>query len=442
MPDLIQETIYTIDRFSKKGWGRTAQGLDIFGALPGEEVSALKRGRKALLKQIITPSQERVEPRCPHAMQCGGCAFQHFDYQAQLRLKEERVLEALSEAIERCEPVIHPIIGCENPWRYRNKMEFSFSQNKEGDRFLGLMLAGSRGRVENLQECHLASPWMMEALESARHWWEKSGLSAYRHSANTGHLRTLTLREAMQGSGRLAMITVSGNPDFALKASHVNGFIAAMKGIADSIFLEVHQIAKGRPTQFFEMHLAGPAHITEKLFDYEFKVSPTSFFQPNTKQAEILYTRALEMLGESDTLFDLYCGTGTTSIVASAQAKKVIGIELNPQAVFDAQSNVEHNGKTNVEIIRGDVGAVLEKMEAKADGVLVDPPRSGLDNKALGHLLKLGAEKILYISCNPKTQGENLLPLIDAGYRLVEVQPVDQFPHTVHIENLCLLKRG
>ncbi|NGX46307.1 MAG: 23S rRNA (uracil-C(5))-methyltransferase RlmCD, partial [Chlamydiae bacterium] len=351
MPDLLQDTIYTIDRFSKKGWGRTAQGLDIFGALPGEEVTALKRGRRAFLNEVITPSPLRVEPRCPHAMACGGCAFQHYDYEAQLNLKQERVAEALEGAIERCAPLIHPIIGCESPWQYRNKMEFSFSQNREGERFLGLMLAGSRGKVQNLKECHLASPWMMEALESARAWWEKSGLSAYRHSANRGHLRTLTLREAMQGSGRLAMVTVSGNPDFALNASQIQGFKESMKGIADSIFLEVHQIAKGKPTQFFEMHLSGPAHIREKLLGYEFKISPTSFFQPNTKQAEILYTRALEMLGECETLFDLYCGTGTTSIIASGSAKKVIGIELNPHAVIDAQSNEENNNKNNVEII-------------------------------------------------------------------------------------------
>ncbi len=443
MPDLIQESLYTIEHFSSKGWGKTARGLEIFGALPGERVTALKRGRRrALIDEVVESSPERVAPRCPHAMACGGCTFQHFDYSAQLKFKQERVASALREAINHSAPKIHPIIGTASPWRYRNKMEFSFSQNKEGERFLGLMLAGSRGKVENLQECHLVSSWMMEALKSMRSWWKESGLAAYHHHSNQGHLRTLTLREAIQGEGRLAMLTVSGNPDFALRASHIQEFIKAMKGIADSLFIQVHQIAKGRPTQFFEMHLSGPAHIKEKLLGFEFKISPTSFFQPNTKQAEILFTRAAEMLGKSKLLFDLYCGTGTTSIVASQGAEKVIGIELNPHAVFDAQANVECNGKENIEILRGDVGVVLEGLNKQPDAVLIDPPRSGLDEKAIENLIKCGAEKILYISCNPKTQGENLIPLLKAGYHLEEVQPIDPFPHTVHIENLCLLKRG
>lgn len=446
MPDTLSN--YIIKNFSPKGWGKTEQGLEIFGALPGEEVSALrqgKRARRALLKEILQHSPKRTTPRCRHAMACGGCSWQHLDYDEQLRVKTERVQEALKEAIDRCAPTVHPIIGCEDPWNYRNKMEFSFSQNRAGERFLGLMLAGSRGKVVNLEECHLVSPWMIEELRSMRTWWAGTGLEAYRHSCNEGHLRTLTLREAQQGEGRMAMLTVSGSPDFALSPSHIKGFVAAMQSIDYegplSLFLQIQQIQKGQPTQFFEMHLAGPDHIKEKLLGLEFKISPTSFFQPNTKQAEHLFRRAREMLGHGELLFDLYCGTGTTSIIAADRAKKVIGIELNPHAVFDAQANCELNGKKNVTILRGDVGKVLEGLQEKPDMALVDPPRSGLDPKALEHLIALAPQKILYISCNPKTQGENLLPLIEAGWRLIEVQPIDQFPHTVHIENLCLLKR-
>ncbi|NGX38166.1 MAG: 23S rRNA (uracil-C(5))-methyltransferase RlmCD [Chlamydiae bacterium] len=408
------------------------------------------------LKKSIDFSIDQVEARCGHVPECGGCCLQQMDYSSQLDFKEEWVQKLFSPFIESHHTEVRPILGCENPWRYRNKMEFSFSQNRAGDHFLGLMLAGGRGKVLNLSECMLVSKWYIETLSSARDWWKESGLSAYHHRTDSGHLRTLTLREAKQGKGKMAMLTVSGNPSFALKKEQIQKFVACIKKTTPdehlSIFLQVHQIAKGRPTQFFEMHLHGPDHITERLevelegqtHTLDFKISPTSFFQPNTVQAQKVYSEGLQMLSLCGArLFDLYCGGATIGLAAAKSAKEVMGIELNHHSVFDAKWNQEVNGIQNFTIHRGDVGEVLTDLNvASPDIVVVDPPRVGLGEIALQHVKNLGAKEILYISCSPITQAENIQVLIEAGYRLKILQPVDQFPHTAHVENICLLQKG
>ncbi|MDN3506947.1 MAG: 23S rRNA (uracil(1939)-C(5))-methyltransferase RlmD [Simkaniaceae bacterium] len=440
------------DALSPKGRALNSEkNIEVIGALPGEEVliqlgGKRKKKRQGFLREILTPSSERVPAKCSHAPDCGGCAFQHWDYSSQLQYKMEVVQKEFNTS------QVRPIILCENPWRYRNKMEFSFSQNKAGEKFLGLMLAGSRGRVLALKECFLVSEWFAKVVEAITAWWEGSGLAAYHHNFDTGHLRTLTVREAKQGQGKMVMLTVSGNPAFALKKDQMESFVQALKNVTSeehlSIFLQIQQIAKGRPTQFFEMPLSGPDHITERLriqdHTFDCKISPTSFFQPNTLQAEKLYTVGLDMLKlEGARVFDLYCGSGLLGLAAAKRAKEVIGIELNHHAVFDAGWNKEVNQVENFTIYRGDVGQVLEEKKLeKPDSIIVDPPRMGLDDKAMAHILALSPKEILYISCNPKTQAINALALVQAGYRLKVLQPVDQFPHTPHIENIAYFEKA
>lgn len=443
-----KQRLYKIRELSKKGRGLANGKVEIAGTLPGEEVLAEPGGRKkAFLRELVTQSPDRIKPPCRHCPDCGGCAIQQMDYEAQLKLKQQRVIDLFEEPVR-------PIIGCADPFRYRNKMEFSFSENRAGERFLGLMLAGSRGRVLDLQECHLVSPWFTETLEQVRHFWKESSLSAYHHSSDRGHLRTLTLREAISGKGKMAMLTVSGNPEFAIPKDELNRFVEAVKVAYPSedlsVFLQVQQLAKGRPTQFFEMLLAGPDHITETLEvtvkgqcrSFDFKISPTSFFQPNTKQAEVLYSEALSMVEglNGARLFDLYCGGATLGLSAAPFAKEVIGVELNPHSVFDAGWNQEVNHIENFKAIRGDVGEVLAGFEEAPDVVIVDPPRAGLNDQALKHLIRFLPKEILYISCNPATQAANVDFLKEAGYQVTAIQPVDQFPHTVHIENIVHLK--
>lgn len=374
---------------------------------------------------------------CPHVHECGGCRFQQTDYSLQLEQKQAVVAEAFKP-----HPV-NPIIPCLDPWRYRNKMEFSFSQNKAGDRFLGLILKGSRGKVFNLNECLIASPWFAKTVASIREWWTKIDLRAYHFHKGEGSLRTLILREGKRTGDKMAMLTVSGDPRYALKRAEIDAFIAAIGDPSISLFLRIQQCIKGSPTQFYEMHLQGPAHIREELViggrRLSFLVSPTSFFQPNTLQAEVLYATALSLIEPQGHVFDLYAGTATIGMIMAQKAEKVTAVELNPHAVFDAKANAELNSISNLEIICGDVGKVLNDINTKPDLVVVDPPRAGLDAAALQHLERLQPRQVLYVSCNPATQAVNIAALPD--YRIVHIQPVDQFPHTPHIENIVLLER-
>lgn len=453
-----------IKHLSTKGRGiaplESGSKVEVIGALAGEEV-LVEVGQKkrhgvfkGFLQEVIKPSPDRVTPRCVHVPHCGGCTWQQMDYGAQLQAKQNMVHNAFKTLIEEQKPEVLPIIGCPDPWRYRNKMEFSFSQTAAGKTYLGLVLAGGNGRVLNLTECHLTSQWMVRVVEEVRTWWEASNLAAYHHYRDTGHLRTLTVREAKQGKGKLVMLTVSGNPDFALTKEQVQGYVEALKRTTPdhetlSIFLRIQQLIKGSPTQFYEMHLSGPDHFLETMHiqgrALHFKVSPTSFFQPNTLQAEVLYNRSLSLLKDlpNARVYDLYCGTATISLALACVAKEVIGIELNPHAVMDAECNKELNQIQNLTLYKGDVGVILDQLKgSEAPSIaVVDPPRAGLDERALRNLLSLNAQQILYLSCYPPTQAENIQVLTQAGYRLVSVQPVDQFPHTMHVENIAYLER-
>lgn len=438
-----------IETFSAKGYGVTSE-VEIAHVIPGDKIlfeSTRKKRKpyKGRLLEILSPFPDRIEPRCVHARTCGGCCWQQMAYPAQLKQKKERVERAFVRPAS-------PIIPCENPFGYRNKMEFTFSENRAGQKFLGLMIAQAEPYVFNLTECHLTSPWFAAVVAEVRTWWEASGLSAFYPPADRGSLRYLTLREALRTGQKMAILNVSGNPEFALNRAQLDGYVSAVKkGIGEevSIFLRIHQTKKGRPTHFYEMHLFGPDHIVEELHLKErlfhFKISPSSFFQPNTLAAEKLYDAALSMLPASSVVYDLYCGTGTLGMAASSFAKQVIGIELSPEAVLDAKENLARNGITNMTIYQGDVGQVITRLMAdpsfmRPDSVIVDPPRAGLDTLALHHLKILRAKNIVYISCNPLTQAANVQELIKEGYRLKKLQPLDQFPHTYHIENIAFLE--
>lgn len=457
-----EEVELVIDRLSSKGRGIASFNdakVEVLSGLPADklrvELGRKRRGvRPGWVREILSPSPLRVTPRCAHVPDCGGCVLQQMDYAAQLKFKEEKAKQLFQPLLDAQKPHLHPILAAASPWEYRNKMEFSFSQNREGERFLGLMLAGQKQRVFNLRECHLTSAWFAQVVGRVRGWWEESGLEAYHCPSDRGSLRTLTLREGKRTGEKMAFLTVSGNSAYALTRKDLEGFMKAVKGKDKgvlSLFLRIQQAIKGQPTQFYEMHLDGPDHIRETLYlgservPHLFKISPTSFFQPNTEQAERLYNRVLELLGSKpqDCVFDLYCGTAALGLAVSKNAKEVIGIELNPHALFDAESNKEMNGIQNVTLLCGDVGEKLAELkgEKKPSLVILDPPRSGLAPQVFEHLKLLSPQKILYVSCNPETQARDLNLLIPEGYRLEHLQFVDQFPHTLHLESIALLSK-
>lgn len=460
--------------FTKKGNGlgvtsdEKQREVQVPFTMPGDKVRVFLKGKRkgiysSQLQEIIKPSNGRIEPLCIHFATCGGCRWQHIPYQEHLKIKQAHI-DKLFRPLMDPGTILSQIVACDPPWMYRNKMEFSFSSDMSGKQFLGLVIDDSRGKVLNLTECHLVNPWFIDTLKVVRQWWLESGLKAYHLHTNQGSLRTLTLREGMRSGDRLAMLTVSGNPDFALNKRHLESFVAFIRDAAEpiassaqlSIFLRIQQIAKGTATNFYEMLLCGPDHINEVLhitynseqepISLKFAVSPSAFFQPNTKQAETLYSLALQHLDipPGSVVYDLYCGTGTLGICAAYHAKQVVGIEISPESSLDARTNAKNNGLQNVAILTGSVKDVMatirnERSFPLPDIVMVDPPRAGLDQETIQHLIELKPSKILYISCNPETQAADIERLKQEGYRIKVIQPVDQFPQTIHIENIVVL---
>jgi 23S rRNA (uracil1939-C5)-methyltransferase len=465
-----------ITKFSNKGNGiglleQAPSGFseaEISFSIPGDRVhSALlgkKRGKwKGHIQEIIHPSPDRIQPICLHFGSCGGCRWQQMSYEKQLKYKESIVREVFASLID-LDTEFRPISGSLPEWRYRNKMEFTFSSDLNKHKYLGLIMDSSKGKVLNLTECHLVNTWFIDALKAVRSWWEGSNLDAYHMLRNAGSLRTLILREGMNTGDRMVMLTVSGNPDFALKKQDLESFVAAIRNVIEvptfkgklCIFLRIQQIGKGMATNFYEMLLYGQDHIVEQMkiqispnaepLMFNFKISPTSFFQPNTSQAEKFYSMALQManVNENSVVYDLFCGTGTLGICASKMAKNVVGIEISPEAALDARQNCLLNNCQNVTILSGAVRHVLNQIQSDGkisspDIVLVDPPRPGLDPESMRQLIRLNPPAILSISCNPQTQAVNVAELIQHGYRVKVIQPLDQFPQTIHIENLILL---
>ncbi len=474
------EAGYGVAEYVRPTDGKTVP-VHLFGTLVGEEVgcSSLVKSRKIQKAKdgvnvvIQTPSPQREKPKCYHFCLCGGCVWQHMPYHEQLKIKELMIQELFKEFSST---QFLPILGMDNgsEWHYRNKMEFSFSQDKKGNRFLGLYDRLGRG-VASLKECHLVHPWMSDALEVTRSWWEESGLSAFHARKGEGTLRTLTLREGVSTGDRMVILTVSSIPEYAPSKESLHRFVEMMKEKCSptsegrmrqshlTCVLRIHQAMKGVPTQLYEMILSGPDHLREELsvqvtpskkVSLEFHISPLAFFQPNTQMAEKIYSEALLLaeLKPDDIVYDLYCGTGTFGMFSAQVAKKVFAIEISKDAAYDARTNAERLGIGNFSVYCGDVSDVVHKMKEGLNQqdqeflppsvVIVDPPRSGLGDKAIEEILCLNPQRIVYVSCNPRNQKIDIEKIVArSSYRVKAIRPIDQFPHTPHVENIALLER-
>lgn len=391
-----------------------------------------------MLEQI---TENYVVPRCFHFGSCGGCKSQDLNYDSQLKEKALAVQDLFAEYFVQNQPIVGP----ENPWHYRNKMEYTFSQDKKGERFLGLIMAKSRGRVATLQECHLTPSWYIEVLQKVHAWWSQSSLHAFHARLDKGSLRNLIVRGSQN---KLVMLVVSGNEQYALSKEDVTGFKqAAMLDKQTSVYLCVQKAVKGQVTTFSDEHIAGPQYLLEDMHihghAYTFAISPRAFFQPNTRMAERMYADIVSLLDlrGDEQLLDLYCGIGTIGSVLAAHVKEVIGVEINESAVEDAQRNIALNKINNMQVFAADVGKFLQgySLGFRPDVIVVDPPRVGLDDKSIAYINETKPEKLIYVSCNPTSQKENIAAL--SGYQIEKIIPYDQFPHTRHVENIVLLKR-
>ncbi len=442
-------------------------------ALPGDRVRVHveKTRRKRCTGRWVEMIQEsplRRPARCPHfgrrevsGRGCGGCTFQSVSYRHQLAIKERMVKDHFKDHGLDTGYVL-PVLGMEEPWYYRNKMEFSFGDDGDREFALGMHPTGYRHEVLNLEQCFLMSEFVGEFLPRIRQWCRDQGLKHYRAGSKTreesGFLRTLTIREGKRTGERLVNLMTTGED----RGDVVRGFSEAARGIAEdlgepltSVYWTQMTARKGSPTTWTDHLIFGEEVLNEELRlpggrSLRFEIHPRAFFQPNTLGAELLYGQVLEKaglgVGSDARILDLYCGTGTIGLCLAPFSRHVVGVELQKDAVLNARKNAAFNGIDNVEFFAGDVGALLKSGELGAivdeiDLIVVDPPRSGLFDEAIEEILSLGAERLVYVSCNPKTLAKNLVDLKAGGYEVEVVQPVDLFPHTFHVEHVALLGR-
>ena len=419
-----------------------AYSLRVRGAIPGDRllvrVQRVRHGRReaeARIDRLLEAGVPRCEARCSHFGLCGGCLWQDVPYDEQLQLKHEMVAGCLRKA--GLGPQLANPIAADVPFGYRNKMEFSFAESGDGTVDLGLHVGGRFDRVFDLDACHLQSEGSNRIVEWVRSFAREGGLSVYHLKRHEGLLRFLTIREGKRSGEVMVVLTTSGEP-FPGAAEFGQGLIDAfpeVKSVIHSINRRKAQVAIGDE----EIVIAGSGTVHEELGAYRFEISPSSFFQTNTLQAERLYGLVSDLADPlaDDRVLDVYCGTGGISICLSKKASEVIGVEVVAPAVRDAVRNSANNGIGNCRFIAGSAEDVLHQLRDQGERfhtAIADPPRPGMHPKALQALVDLHPERIIYVSCNPEALGSDLKDLGAAGYRTDHIQLVDMFPHTPHCE--------
>jgi 23S rRNA (uracil1939-C5)-methyltransferase len=410
------------------------------GAVPGDRVRARVRKSKrsyaeADLVELVEPSPERVDPVAEHP----GAPWQVLPYERQLAEKESQVRDALERLGHFESPPLEPIVAAEQRTRYRNKLEYSFGTDDDGELVLGFHKTGSWELVEDVSEDLLASERVDGVREAVKAWCRAEGLSAWDRASGGGFLRNLVVREGRR-TGQLQARLVTSQGDF-----RAGELAAALEGVDSMLWTRTGGVAETTREGDTKLLRGGPA-IEEELAGLRFRVSYDAFFQTNTEMAELLYGAAVELarLSGRERVLDLYCGIGTIALLLALDARQVYGVELVEQAVADAIDNARLNGIDNASFFAGDVRTAMRPLlerSGRPDVVVVDPPRAGLSQKVIRRVLEAGADRLVYVSCNPTTLAPNARQLVDGGYRLTAVRPVDMFPQTPHIECVALLQR-
>ena len=402
----------------------------------------------ARLIQVLEPSACRVTPRCPSARQCGGCQLQAMSYEEQLRFKENKVRNNLSRIGGLTEIPMEPIIGMEEPWRYRNKAQFPFGKDKNG-RIITGFYAGRTHAIIEQEDCLLGVEENQPILDCIRGFMEEYHIAPYEEELHKGLVRHVLIRKGFT-TGELMVCLVLNGDVKKLKAPEVlverlvKLFPSHMASISCSINREKTNVIMGKEI----VNLYGPGYITDYIGNVCYRISPLSFYQVNPVQTQKLYGTALEYAGLTgeETVWDLYCGIGTISLFLAQKAKKVYGVEIIPQAIDDARANAKLNHFENVEFFVGKAEEVLpeqnDKNQVYADTIVVDPPRKGCDSVCLDTIVKMAPEKVVYVSCDSATLARDVKYLGERGYEVKRVKTVDMFPWSGHVETVVLLSKG
>lgn len=425
--------------------------VTVKNGIPGQKIrfmiNKFKKGMaEGRLLEVLEPSPlETREPVCSIFPACGGCMYQTMSYEAQLEMKAGQMKEIIDGAVlPEWEYNFEGIKASPKEFAYRNKMEFSFGDEyKDGPLSLGLHKKGSTYDVLTASDCKLVHSDMTDILQCVLNYFTELGAPYYKKMQHTGYLRHLLLRRGDTTGEILVNLVTTTQENYDLQplaerllSLNTEGRIVGILHILNDSLSDVVQSDETRI-------LYGQDYFYEKLLNLEFKITPFSFFQPNSRGAEVLYNTVREYIGDIQdmTVFDLFSGTGTIAQVLAPVAKEVIGVEIIEEAVEAAKENAARNGLKNCRFIAGDVFKVLDDIEEMPDVIVLDPPRDGIHPKALPKILDYQVDKIVYISCKATSLARDLAMIQERGYRVVKCVAVDQFCETVHVETVCLLSR-
>ncbi len=387
------------------------------------------------MKEIIPTSDLK---RCPYRKKCGGCQLQNLSYEKQLSFKQVKVIKLLGRYHH-----VREIIGMENPYHYRNKVQAAFAERR--GQIISGVYQSSTHNIVPVDSCLIEDQKADEIIVTVRKLLKSFKLKAFDDVSMKGFLRHVLIKRGFS-SGEIMVVLVTSVLDFPKQSQFVNALLSRhpeITTIVQNVNNKHTSLVLGEKSRV----LYGNGYIEEDLCGFRFRISPKAFYQINPIQTEVLYKTAIEYadLTGNETVLDAYCGTGTIGIFASKAAKKVIGVELNPDAIANAKINAELNNVKNIEFFCGDAGKfMVEAAEcgAEYDVVIMDPPRAGASLEFLRSLVTLSPKKVVYISCNPETQARDFSYLTRKGYKVKRIQPVDMFPHTEHVETVALLSKA
>ncbi|SEF59180.1 23S rRNA (uracil1939-C5)-methyltransferase [Caloramator fervidus] len=435
--------------FQGEGVGRIENfALFVKGALKGEMVKIeVEKVNKnfgfAKLIEVIKPSEFRVKPLCPVYEECGGCQIQHLCYKGQLEYKTERVKDVIKRIGKLQGVKVHDTIGMDNPYRYRNKVQLPV-RKENGKIKIGFFKQGTHDVID-VKECLIQDEIADKVVNLTRNWIEKYSIPPYDEKTGEGLIRHIMIRKGFKTNEVMVVLVTN-----KLQVPYIKEFVEIMvdniegiKSIVQNINSRITNVILGEEN----IVLWGQDYITDYIGKFKFKISPLSFFQVNPVQTNVLYNKALEYaeLNGNEIVFDAYCGTGTISLFLAQKAKKVYGVEIVEEAVKKAWENARENKVENVEFFIGESENIIPDIIDKGirpDVVVVDPPRKGCGEKLLYSIAKAKPKRIVYVSCDPSTLARDLNILDALGYKTIEVQPVDMFPQTAHVECVAKLDKS
>ena len=415
-------------------------------AIKGEKIKALivkvlSSHAFGKIIEIIEPSKERVEPDCATYKRCGGCSLRHIKYKETLKMKQNSVESLVNKTLKTPVKVLETI-GMERPVYYRNKAQFPLGLDKDNIPQIGVF-ANRTHEIVPIEKCLIQNEEAQKVAKTILNFIKKNNLTIYNEKTGKGLFRHIVVKVGLKTKEIMCILVINGkgfNQEQELVKELTEKY-QNVKTIVKNINMKNTNVILGLEN----INIYGDGYIKDVLGDYTFKISPLSFYQVNPVQAEKLYNIGVEkaQISKEDIVFDLYCGIGTISLFMSKYAKKVYGVEIVEQAIEDAKENAKINNIENVEFIAGDTEIILDDLINKnkiiPDVIMVDPPRKGLDNTSIENILKIKPRRVVYISCNPATLVRDLAKMEDA-YDIGEIQPVDMFPYTSHVECVCVLE--